>query len=841
MTFRVYTCGYLSHAKERAQMDDLRVFLEKHFTHTAEDVRLVVDPRPDCQIDGLVFKDGKLIILELKNVGGRIIADFDPSKPWRLLEPGGREVFLEQENPLSQLRRYRQRLLRFFWQGVLRRHDDIPDEFRDAVSGWVVVRQGSDISRVNVWPSNTYWLSVLPSDAVSQALVLERGGLAQVTVEQFDLLLELLHAEERPTGGWMRPGALVEVSSVAPVKVPVVDFLLTSADADRVLTGLRYTQELELKQHEAEVRGLLAHRDEGVRMSAAKLLVAWESPDLCDTLGRLLGDERPRLRDYALEVLQERPCPSLSPDLTPLLLDSDRNLANLALGAVVSSGGETACRIVGDYARRQSVEEHLKDILAEGRLESAGIPFASVARALGRLRCADTVPLLLEVLDRLDRSGKRDTNVGVGIAWDEVVLALGSIGDARAFEPLSKELSAVEAGWERSAIRALGFLRDERAVPLLLPFLGSGDDMVVNETVHALTAISSEQAFEALSVRLVHGPPERTAIAIRYPIMKALAAISPRRTEEFALAQLRNPSLSQETAWLMLDLLGPVATEASIEVLFSSMKDRAYSEQAAGILAHQVPKPEVFTRAQQLLLSSNEPPERAGALYIMCRRWGAHLLEELENYEKDHAVEVRRVVAWEYRSLKNATGRHRLLAMAEDQDSTVRRHVYHAFFEEPLAALDRGLLLASEGIFHVGPVLLGEEAVVTGTEETEEESASSEGSSDGQEPVLFVIKASGCERVGILKASGAVGLYLRARESQTTHEWLLIPGQWDDGRLVEREMQQFRLKLLNVANRELGPPEMIGTETDFIRKAVSALVEFADGRSKRRGARSSGD
>ena len=825
MTFRVYRCGYLTQKKERGQMDDLRRLLQKHFNRTAEDVRLVIDPRPDCQIDGLIFKDGKLVVVELKNVGGTIIADLDRSSKWKIIEENGHEVPLNQENPFNQTLRHRIRLAAFTWRRVLGQKGDPPIEFRNQFSAWVVIKPRTDIKRVNWRPGDSYWFEVLPLDLVPRALTSERGGRDSITVQQLESLLQLLGAEERAPDEWMRPGPLVLAQSGLSKGVPMVGFLMESPEPDRVLSGLTYVLELDLRDYEADLFRLLSHGDERVREHTARILMLWEPPALCEVFGHMLVDDSPKLQVLALRSLQEHACPALASILKGFLEARDGNVAGLAVEALAASGCEAAGDIILSYAKREPVARYVAGLRQKRASRNGKVPLESSIRALGRLRYREAVSWLLEILDAAEAAGPIGEHLNIASLWEETLLALGEIGNPTAFESLLNALRTCGPEWAKTPIKALGVLGDERAVESLLPFLGDDDQWTAQETVYALKAIGSEKAFNRLCEHFLQGTSDGP-LAITYPIMQALVAISPKRTEEFVLSRLRDVELHQEVKWRLMDLLGPVATEISMETLFSLLPDGRYNEAASDILARKIATPAVFERAQALLATRN-PDERAAALYIMCHRWGVTLLSELEKYERNDAPEVRRVAALEYQMMNNASGRHRLLAMSGDRDPLVRERVYHAFFDEPLAALQGGWLCLADTLYSIGPVLLGEEAIVAGTEDRDRETGSVQNHSRSEDPILFVMDVARCERAAVVRVVESAGLYLRANRGGTLEQWLLIPDLWLVPWLAERELNGFLLKILGVTNRTLGPPELSDAEKDFVRTAEELLGKLS--------------
>jgi HEAT repeat protein len=83
-------------------------------------------------------------------------------------------------------------------------------------------------------------------------------------------------------------------------------------------------------------------------------------------------------------------------------------------------------------------------------------------------------------------------------------LAMGRVADPRFYAPLLAALEAAPAGSEARAVyvRALGLMRDDRAIPVLLPLLQADDTAVRHEAVQALGSLGGEQARTGLQSML---------------------------------------------------------------------------------------------------------------------------------------------------------------------------------------------------------------------------------------------------------------------------------------------------------------------------------------------------
>lgn len=80
-----------------------------------------------------------------------------------------------------------------------------------------------------------------------------------------------------------------------------------------------------------------------------------------------------------------------------------------------------------------------------------------------------------------------------------IIAALGELGEPQAFTLLQEALGSENELVITAAIGALGELRDERAIPLLLPYTTHPDWQVRHRLVQALAQFSQPEAQAALT------------------------------------------------------------------------------------------------------------------------------------------------------------------------------------------------------------------------------------------------------------------------------------------------------------------------------------------------------
>jgi HEAT repeat protein len=191
-----------------------------------------------------------------------------------------------------------------------------------------------------------------------------------------------------------------------------------------------------------------------------------------------------------------------------------------------------------------------------------------VAMALGKIRDLQAAPALERAL-RNEQLAPENEEGDDTDARAEAALAIGAIGDASAFEPLTAMLAeALETDWTLSwyIIDALGMLGDTRAVPLLVDALEHPDFDVQKSAMHALVSFGQVAVAPLVDIALDKDSRGRT-LAVR-----ALGAIGAPRAAP-ALARVikdhgNHPFLRAGAALA----LGQVGADEAYSLLFQLFK-----------------------------------------------------------------------------------------------------------------------------------------------------------------------------------------------------------------------------------------------------------------------------
>jgi HEAT repeat protein len=792
-------------------MDYLATLLHREFANRAEDVRLIIDFRAGPQIDSMVFKDGKFIILELKNVNGDITADLSPGGTWKRTDKGSQFKF--DRNPFSQVRRQRDWVTSFFWERILGKIEPLnlrnrySESFWRHFDGWVVMKSGANIKFVGRKPSEFPWFAALPIDDVARALRFERGEESLFLEEHFIQFIEHIKAEERPWDESIRGAKLVEEEGPHTIRIPHLNFLLTSKKPEHVFKGLRYILELGLGDYAQEVYIASTNPDKSVRKMALDILSAWDVPDLGRVLARYLDDESSELRNQALDMLGKGSYPEAIPILAELIRGKEVNEVVAALRALGATEHPEARQVVFEYAKKQPIDE----------VKDSEIPWYTIIRVLGQLTFEDSVPWLLEFLTHVESLAPIGEDNRIDMLREEIIHSLGQIGDSRALEPLLKRAEIYENGWIIEPIKALGHMGDPKAVEHLLPFLDSKKDWMKEEAVRALCRIVSKDVYEPLARFYFEELEEHGLSAILQDIEDALVSMDISRTERLVLEHVEKKELPEdEIGWRMMYFLYRVASEACIDTVFHYLKNKTFYLQAAETL-WRVESVEVENRMMNLL-KSEDSYERASAVWYMSRKWGKELLNELKKFENDPDRVVRRAVADLYSFMHNATGRSSLLRMVNDEDSVVQYTVYTAHIGESIHHLPSSWVCFGDEAHKARYVLLTEGGILAWLKE-EEEYPQDEQETEDQAGTLLFIEAGNIERAATVELTEEdFGLYVVAGTDAERWEYLIKPEDPFGIIVPDRELSTFLHELIGVTHRDLGPPSLDMEEAEAVKR-----------------------
>ncbi len=804
----MYSAGRLEFAHERKQMDQLLHLLKLRFGVARVDCKVIVDVRADCQIEALVIKDNKWVILELKDIRGKIEADCAKGALWRIWKDGLR-IELQQENPFYEVGRHRGRLLGFLWWRVLKgskqesimpfweQEQEIPGYFRRQVSAWVAVNPGAEIVVSGIDEGAHPWFEVLPIDGLVHELKFEGASTPLLSKPQFDEFIDLIAAEEMELDDWLLRGReLVSLNESANLlRVPKLDSLLTSGKPENLLRGLGLAGELELRSYMQDVRVLTGNDDSLVRREALKLLVEWRPPELGDRLAEALEDPDESIRSSALEYLRQDGYPEAVYSLAKLLDDQRPEVVCKAMEALAASKDPKACKVVLQKAEIQpNIESNI-----DFRVWSA------LCKAISSLSCKESVPLLLNQLRSLEQSVGDTKGPSHWSILEDTVSALGRLQDRRATKPLVELLGRYSDDVDQIVIRALGDLGDKSTTKLVTPYLKSGEDYLRQDAVSALGKLGAQAAFAEIWKLFL--------LSKQDPIMErqaeeALAEIDGKRFEGLLLGEIASSQNSSMRKDELLLVLRKVATWKSVHVLFSLLSDPDLCWSAAGILYKFSDDKNVMNRVDALTESSDQY-EKATALSILCERGAPRLDARLETFEEDPAAVVRLMIASYYSEGMTATNTLRLLKFSSDNDRGVRMIVFHTLRSKAKDVLGNCLIALSDGRLAKSDVILSDYGVSASLKDE-----------------VLVIDTPHIRRCALVRENGrVVGIWLACALEKGKLECLFKPHQQITPWPMDRDIVDWRVQLTKIAKNGLGNVELNPKEREAVQVLNGILAD----------------
>jgi HEAT repeat protein len=304
-------------------------------------------------------------------------------------------------------------------------------------------------------------------------------------------------------------------------------------------------------------------------------------------------------------------------------------------------------------------ETHFAILLATLRDEDSDVR-SSAAQALGSLGDARAVEPLLAALH------DEDPNVRGSAAQ-----ALDTLGDARAVEPLLAALRDETFLVSWYAAQALGTLGDARAVEPLLAALHDEDFHMRGSAALALGGLGDGRALEPLLAALMDED-----FSVWWYAAQALGTLGDARAVEPLLAALHDDNLSVRGS--AAQALGSLGDERALEPLIVALGDEATlirwcTAQALGTLGD--------ARAVEPLLAALHDKDfyvRSSAAQALGTLGDARAVEPLLAALHDEDFNVRSSATQALGTLGDARAVKPLLAALHDKDSNVRRSTVQA-------------------------------------------------------------------------------------------------------------------------------------------------------------------
>jgi hypothetical protein len=282
MPLRIYKGGALGEEGEREQLSQMLDYLVKYFNERNKNTYLAVDPKfpKDAwvpQIDCLFYRDGKIVILELKNINGKFKPTFGELDSWVSVEPEGgeKEINKQRINPFFQVGRQRSRLIAFIINNIRKQpsspNDSLAKEIGDKINGWIVTAQDSEPA-IDKHP-DFYWSKVLPLKDIDRSLsIVGTNDSKAITEDEFKLLLKETSCTETDTRDLFLAGGISKYSADHSAEI---EAMISSKKPEEIKKAINYCRELSFINYFDIFSKLVPSLPDGLRGDAFSLLYEW--------------------------------------------------------------------------------------------------------------------------------------------------------------------------------------------------------------------------------------------------------------------------------------------------------------------------------------------------------------------------------------------------------------------------------------------------------------------------------------------------------------------------------------------------------------------------------------
>ncbi len=643
---------------EKTQIDQLVSELHAAFHNAPDRVELVVNVNVDGeQVDGLIYKNGGLVALEMKSWDGKISANFR-GRNWTIhSDLADRKV----ESPIEQVERKRQAVGRavvsLTAKAVPAGVGPVP-----RISGWVVVGVGAKPTLTGVDAAD-HWFDVLAVADV--ALALRTEGLPSVLSDaDFDRFVEKIGARRCDRKEWLHrmghPEASIffEGHDSDQIRVPKIDSWLSGADVSLVARALDLIGELELRAYRTDVMEMASRPTPAIQRKALDLMIAWRLPGFRERVAEGVESPDEAIRRPILELAAREPIPEAVTGLGRVAHRGTAPDVRLAIQGLALVGGEAAkkplLRLLGRRVQMGSDPELF--------------PLETLVWAVGKVRIREAVSTLLDMLEWKEFRGFRDGDVPNESFRETVLISLGMIGGPDARRVILAELRTKKDD-PCFALEAAAALADAGLADTVLPYLTSQDEAVRALAIRALGRSRNPATFDPIFHLWRQGLGEVRG-RLDSELEEALIAIDPRRLER-ELPGLIDGHIGHEHLYRIWRIWDRVLSSESRESLLRFLEREELALDASSLLV-RIANEGVTNRARQLL-SEKSAKVRAGALWLLVLAIDpGEIGGILEDLAQDESSDVRVAVVGGYSRLPEHEVEERMLAFAVDRSEDVR-------------------------------------------------------------------------------------------------------------------------------------------------------------------------
>ncbi len=587
MTLKIFRSGTLTEEGERDQLSKIIELLNIYFNDRQKNVYLAVDPKifdGHPQIDCLFYREGGIVILELKNISGKFEPTFGENNHWQSIESNGekRPIKKQHKNPFHQVGRQRRALIKFMIENVVRRGDSsengIAKELGDKIGGWIVTAQNSE-PLFKKHP-DLFWSKVVPLDKlVNELSHIGTSNREAITEEEFKLLLKKLNCVETNERDVFLTGV---VPKYEDGRSPVIESMINSKETEQIHKAIGYCRDLSFIHYFDKFREMIPELSLITRGETYSLLYAWllnfpqkYSPEDAQSLFLLgIKDDDPDIRAGSLKFFLESSY-RYNDKLNEALvhgLNAEKHFNNItlfieALGSItgkqLASGTLVAFyknnlknpffywktnvrQLNRDWEIRDSLPatEELRKKLSEAVEQSSGYgkvlkTWINVSSDMKTKDLLDTIlEHLITLLERFpddsqDESGNLDTLV-------ETIAALGEMRNKDAVDYLIKILIDFKSVRVKlKVIEALGKIGNEKVIREISKFLSENAEtdpwdskQLRNEASMALARLKDHGSFDTIWDKFLHEANDGHEKFYKNNLFDSLLLLDSNRLEE---------------------------------------------------------------------------------------------------------------------------------------------------------------------------------------------------------------------------------------------------------------------------------------------------------------------
>ncbi len=321
MSLKLFRGGTLNEDGEKEQLSQIIDLLMANFNDRKNNVYLVVDPKfPGSswmpQIDCLFYRNGQIVILELKNITTKFEPTLRQDEAWQAFNADGNKTTINKEriNPFYQVRKQRRALTSYMIynkivQGTT--SQNLKKQISDKVKGWIVT--GKDSIPTIIKHPDMFWSKVVPIDnLVDNLSYIGTNDSTAITEDQFKLLLTKTKCIEVDINE-------IFLTGVAPKydagRSPIVENMITSENPIEFKKAIKYSEELYFINYFDKFKNSIKTLQTNLKKDVYSLLYKWllEFPnkfspeDAASVVNMGIKDSDPKIREESLNFYINTP------------------------------------------------------------------------------------------------------------------------------------------------------------------------------------------------------------------------------------------------------------------------------------------------------------------------------------------------------------------------------------------------------------------------------------------------------------------------------------------------------------------------------------------------------